>query len=233
MGFWFSAVFALFAAVHYKNEQGLLQGTRRPKRTALLKSTRRRRRRAWRDGSGKALTARTHTLAPEHRNVIYRWCFSDYNEEISNRLIYDEERKYGKIPTRIYLLYLKSCGLCVIVVFCLSAMAWQAMKIYTDVWLRDWTSDIDHVQRLTDVRTIYLLFSSPFARFLLAFRASVRSAASSHHLRLHEERPLCTFGPQFRPAYAELLRMGPIRLQQPFFTAQFTILSPPLFYPCR
>lgn len=62
----------------------------------------------------------------------------DYNEEVSNRLISDEERKYGKIPTRIYLLYLRSCGLVLVSIFCLTAFGWQALKIYTDVWLRDW-----------------------------------------------------------------------------------------------
>lgn len=82
--------------------------------------------------------------------------FTDYNEEISNRLIYDEERKYGKIPTKIYLLYLKSCGLWTIGVFCSSALVWQAMKIYMDVWLRDWT-DIEQMHRFTDVcNTLYI-----------------------------------------------------------------------------
>lgn len=76
---------------------------------------------------------------------------TDYNEETSNRLIYDEERKYGKIPAKIYLLYLKSCGLWTIGVFCGSAVAWQATKIYLDVWLRDWT-DIEQTNRFTDVR---------------------------------------------------------------------------------
>jgi hypothetical protein len=58
---------------------------------------------------------------------------------VSNRLIYDEERKYGKIPTRIYLLYLKSCGFYTVTIFFLSALGWQALRVYTDIWLRDWT----------------------------------------------------------------------------------------------
>lgn len=77
---------------------------------------------------------------------------TDYNEETSNRLIYDEERKYGKIPAKIYLLYLKSCGFWTIGIFCASALAWQATKIYLDVWLRDWT-DVEQTNRFTDVRT--------------------------------------------------------------------------------
>lgn len=81
-------------------------------------------------------------------NLLFLY-ITDYNED---RLIYDEERKYGKIPAKIYLLYLKSCGLWTIGVFCLSALAWQATKIYLDIWLRDWT-DIEQTNRFTDVRT--------------------------------------------------------------------------------
>lgn len=80
----------------------------------------------------------------------YLFDITDYNEEISNRLIFDEERKYGKIPTEIYMLYLRSCGPRVIAIFCISAFGWQAMKIYTDVWLRHWT-DIDYDHRFVDV----------------------------------------------------------------------------------
>lgn len=86
---------------------------------------------------------------------FYLFCFAlqpDYNDELSNRLIYDEERKYGEIPTEIYMFYLKSCGPWVIIVFGLSAIAWQTMKMYTDVWLRGWT-DVDGVQRFNEVRT--------------------------------------------------------------------------------
>ncbi|XP_037038028.1 ATP-binding cassette sub-family C member Sur isoform X2 [Bradysia coprophila] len=65
------------------------------------------------------------------------------NENTSNRLICIEQRKYGKIPNRIYMLYLKACGLYIVFIFCVSAFGWQALRIYTDVWLRGWT-DIDY-----------------------------------------------------------------------------------------
>lgn len=88
-------------------------------------------------------------------NLLFLY-ITDYNneennQEISNRLIYDEERKYGKIPAKIYLLYLKSCGLWTIGVFCASALGWQAAKIYLDIWLRDWT-DVEQTNRFADVR---------------------------------------------------------------------------------
>lgn len=44
----------------------------------------------------------------------------------SNRLKSDEERKYGKIPARIYLLYLRACGMVTLVVFFMSTLLWQA-----------------------------------------------------------------------------------------------------------
>jgi hypothetical protein len=65
------------------------------------------------------------------------------DESVQNRLKCDEERKYGKIPTRIYLLYLKACGIPTLLVFFLSTFLWQALRVYTDVWLRDWTDSDD------------------------------------------------------------------------------------------
>uniref|UniRef100_A0A182K8I1 Uncharacterized protein n=1 Tax=Anopheles christyi TaxID=43041 RepID=A0A182K8I1_9DIPT len=64
----------------------------------------------------------------------------DYGEtEVSNRLIYDDERKYGRIPARMYWLYLISCGPRMVSIFFLSALAQQALKVYTDFWLQEWT----------------------------------------------------------------------------------------------
>jgi hypothetical protein len=65
------------------------------------------------------------------------------DESAQNRLKYDEERKYGTIPARIYLLYLKACGIPTLVVFFTSTFMWQALRVYTDVWLRDWTDSDD------------------------------------------------------------------------------------------
>lgn len=66
-----------------------------------------------------------------------------------NRLKSDEERKYGKIPARIYFLYAKACGTFTLVVFFMSTLLWQALRVYTDVWLREWTDNGDDVT--TDV----------------------------------------------------------------------------------
>lgn len=65
------------------------------------------------------------------------------DKSAQHRLKYDEERKYGKIPARIYLLYLKACGIPTLAIFFTSTFMWQALRIYTDVWLRDWTDDDD------------------------------------------------------------------------------------------
>ncbi|XP_055301236.1 ATP-binding cassette sub-family C member Sur isoform X3 [Sitodiplosis mosellana] len=111
---------------------------------------------------------------------------SDYNED---RLIYDEERKYGKIPAKIYLLYLKSCGLWTIGVFCLSALAWQATKIYLDVWLRDWT-DIEQTNRFTDISYyfgIYGLLSVICVGFSMISVPFGQYAGSKARRSLHEQ----------------------------------------------
>uniref|UniRef100_A0A182YDF7 Uncharacterized protein n=1 Tax=Anopheles stephensi TaxID=30069 RepID=A0A182YDF7_ANOST len=65
--------------------------------------------------------------------------------EVSNRLIYDDERKYGRIPTRMYWLYLISCGPRMVAIFFLSALAQQALKVYTDFWLQEWTDQTSAV----------------------------------------------------------------------------------------
>lgn len=104
----------------------------------------------------------------------------DYNEETSNRLIYDEERKYGKIPTKIYLLYLKSCGLWTIAVFCGTAFAWQATKIYLDIWLRDWT-DIEQTNRFTDV---CITFGKLYSDYI---RTHARTLNWSNHFKDHAQ----------------------------------------------
>ncbi|XP_021701403.1 ATP-binding cassette sub-family C member Sur [Aedes aegypti] len=67
------------------------------------------------------------------------WEELNNGEQVSNRLIYDEERKYGKIPARIYWLYLKSCGMDIVTTFFLSALAQQGLRVYTDFWLQSWT----------------------------------------------------------------------------------------------
>lgn len=61
------------------------------------------------------------------------------DESAEHRLKHDEDRKYGTIPKKIYLLYLKACGIPTLVVFFMSTFMWQALRVYTDVWLRDWT----------------------------------------------------------------------------------------------
>ncbi|XP_037957308.1 ATP-binding cassette sub-family C member Sur isoform X2 [Teleopsis dalmanni] len=53
----------------------------------------------------------------------------------------DVERKYGKIPMQIYLLYLRASGLPIVLIFFATALIWQCLRVYTDVWLQHWTDD--------------------------------------------------------------------------------------------
>ena len=92
-------------------------------------------------------------------HIIFDYFFSssvapgtDLEDELAgHRLKYDDERKYGTIPTRIYLLYLRACGIPTLVVFFMSTLMWQALRVYTDVWLRDWTEN----EESTDVCVLH------------------------------------------------------------------------------
>lgn len=81
----------------------------------------------------------------------------DCGENSANMQNYEEERKYGEIPVRIYWQYLKDCGLGVVVLFCLIALSWQVLRILTDVWLQSWTNTIDqdHTGAHADVSEYY------------------------------------------------------------------------------
>lgn len=54
------------------------------------------------------------------------------------------ERKYGQISHHIYLLYMRASGLPIIIVFFITALIWQFLRVYTDIWLQHWS---DHVQQ--------------------------------------------------------------------------------------
>ncbi|KAH8273788.1 hypothetical protein KR044_000666 [Drosophila immigrans] len=54
----------------------------------------------------------------------------------------DAERKYGQISHHIYLLYMRASGLPIIIGFFITALIWQCLRVYTDVWLQHWS---DHV----------------------------------------------------------------------------------------
>ncbi|XP_019895246.1 ATP-binding cassette sub-family C member Sur isoform X2 [Musca domestica] len=54
---------------------------------------------------------------------------------------YDVERKYGKIPAEIYLLYVRASGYAIVLIFFITALIWQTLRVYTDVWLQQWTDD--------------------------------------------------------------------------------------------
>ncbi|XP_017856779.1 PREDICTED: ATP-binding cassette sub-family C member Sur [Drosophila arizonae] len=55
----------------------------------------------------------------------------------------DVERKYGQISNHIYLLYMRASGLPIIIVFFITALIWQCLRVYTDVWLQHWSDHVD------------------------------------------------------------------------------------------
>ncbi|XP_044315367.1 ATP-binding cassette sub-family C member Sur isoform X2 [Drosophila rhopaloa] len=66
------------------------------------------------------------------------------------RIAIDTERKYGKISDDIYLMYIRAAGLPIITVFFITALIWQCLRVYTDVWLQQW-SDV-HGQGMKDMK---------------------------------------------------------------------------------
>ncbi|XP_043649909.1 ATP-binding cassette sub-family C member Sur isoform X2 [Drosophila teissieri] len=55
------------------------------------------------------------------------------------RMAIDTERKYGKISHDIYLMYIRAAGLPIITIFFITALIWQCLRVYTDVWLQQWS----------------------------------------------------------------------------------------------
>ncbi|XP_017042869.2 ATP-binding cassette sub-family C member Sur [Drosophila ficusphila] len=51
----------------------------------------------------------------------------------------DTERKYGKISDDIYLMYIRAAGVPIITVFFITALIWQCLRVYTDIWLQQWS----------------------------------------------------------------------------------------------
>lgn len=123
--------------------------------------------------------------------ILLIFPFSDGNatEHVSNRLIYDEERKYGKIPARMYWLYLKSCGMNVVTTFFLSAMTQQGLRVYTDFWLQNWTERTQQLQEANKADVRLLTCVKHFFRFrfldvyIKAFRFHLCDAFHSRCMR--------------------------------------------------
>jgi len=55
------------------------------------------------------------------------------------RMAIDTERKYGKISDDIYLMYIRAAGLPIITIFFITALIWQCLRVYTDIWLQQWS----------------------------------------------------------------------------------------------
>lgn len=73
---------------------------------------------------------------------------------VTTTTIYDIERKYGKIPAEIYLLYLRASGLTIVLIFFITALIWQTLRVYTDVWLQQWTDDNIQTNALNNKKNI-------------------------------------------------------------------------------
>ncbi|XP_070506650.1 ATP-binding cassette sub-family C member Sur isoform X2 [Chironomus tepperi] len=110
------------------------------------------------------------------------------DESVPNRLKSDEERKYGKIPAKIYSLYARACGTLTLVVFFMSTLLWQALRVYTDVWLREWTDNGSGTS--TDVSyyfNVYCYLSGLCIIFALIATPSAQLAGNNSRKCLHNK----------------------------------------------
>lgn len=106
--------------------------------------------------------------------------------EISNRLISDEERKYGEIPRDIYQLYLKSCGIKFVCIFFFSALGWQLLRVYTDVWLQNWTNEDNQTSDVKYYFKVYSILSVICLVLAVITTPSGQLAGSKARKVLHE-----------------------------------------------
>ncbi|KAH8410623.1 hypothetical protein KR009_007046 [Drosophila setifemur] len=93
--------------------------------------------------SNKEPRANVSSLSPRENSkghVLASAAIVSTNESMSVvRTAIDTERKYGKISDDIYLMYIRAAGLPIITVFFITALIWQCLRVYTDVWLQHWS----------------------------------------------------------------------------------------------
>lgn len=52
-----------------------------------------------------------------------------------------EEREYGKIELKTYLIYLSACSMGMGILYIMLVLSWQGLRFYTDFWLSEWAQD--------------------------------------------------------------------------------------------
>lgn len=55
-----------------------------------------------------------------------------------------------------------------LVVFFMSTLLWQALRVYTDVWLRKWTDNDDIADVCAPLKILFSLFRNAFVLFMHA-----------------------------------------------------------------
>uniref|UniRef100_A0A1A9WKE0 Uncharacterized protein n=1 Tax=Glossina brevipalpis TaxID=37001 RepID=A0A1A9WKE0_9MUSC len=86
---------------------------------------------SWTVDSTDAFSARQTATTVKRQNI----------NEVVAVTVNDCERKYGQIPAEIYLLYLRASGYSKVFIFFVAALIWQSLRVYTDVWLQQWSDN--------------------------------------------------------------------------------------------
>lgn len=56
-----------------------------------------------------------------------------------------EEREYGSVPLRIYLIYAKACGHALSGSYLLFAIGYEVVRVLTSFWLSRWSDSVAQV----------------------------------------------------------------------------------------
>ena len=149
--------------------------------------------------AAKKLTMTQVSVSNHWKEVLFQIYFNfflfsddkDLDEDGTeqNRLKSDEERKYGKIPARIYFLYLRACGMVTLVVFFMSTLLWQALRVYTDVWLREWTDNDDTADVCAPLKILSHFFApSPLMTLVFFMHATAFTIIVIRRRRMKDKK---------------------------------------------
>lgn len=83
----------------------------------------------------------------------------DPEEALLARESSQDEREYGKIPLRVYLSYITSCGKVVSGLYLYSAIGYEVVRVYTNFWLSKWSDTVyqhkDDQEKYNEIMSYY------------------------------------------------------------------------------
>lgn len=56
-----------------------------------------------------------------------------------------EEREYGSVPLRVYLIYARACGKFLSLTYLIFALGYEVVRVLTSFWLSHWSDSVSQV----------------------------------------------------------------------------------------